>query len=108
MGCGRRKDIPSMKHMTDIWQPVLSAVQFNKFSLPILFTCTFEPHCDRSIIGSHIEPIANVRSHRAAFGPYAGINDDHMDRSFWEVRNRARQNISGLTNVLCLNDVAQI
>src|SRR6266498_4221315 len=104
----RRKNIPPMKNMTDVLQPVLGAVQFCKFSSPTLLFRAFEPASNRSIVGTDIEPISNLGSHRTAFGPNARINDHDMDRSFWKVRNRTRQNIARLTDILRLDQVTQI
>src|SRR6266540_3952548 len=96
MGCGRRKDIPSMKHMTDIWQPVLSAVQFHKFSLPILFMCTFEPNCDRSVIRTYIKPIANLR--RRTSSPDHSLHDTYI--AIFDPKIRHERNHSHVFSLL--------
>src|SRR5689334_14510118 len=97
-----------MENMTDVLQPVLRAVQFNKFSFEARLLRAFEPDRNRSIVRTNIISIPNSGSHWTALRPYARIHHHDVDRAFWKIRDRTRQNIAGLTDVLRLDHVTQI
>src|SRR5215207_9418184 len=100
MGCNRRKDVTSVKNKTDGGQPVFLLIQLNKCGLPASLFRACKQACDRSVIGTHVEPTANLGSHWAARCSYPGIDDHNMDGPFWKVGNRACENIGCFTNVL--------
>src|SRR5688572_16028895 len=97
-----------MKDVTYSRQPVFLFIQLNERSLPALLFSALQKTGYCSVIRTHVKPVADLRSHRAARGPHPWVDNNNMDSTLWEVRYATSECICCLRDILCRNHVAQI